>query len=49
MKEDFINFVGYRPRQFLNIVERLWNRKLYEELDGIWRLKTSICSDLSKG
>ena len=47
--EDFITFMGYRPRQFWDIVERFWNPELFENVGGIWRLKNPVYSDLTKG
>jgi len=47
--EDFITFMGYKPRQFWDIVERFWNPELFEDVDGIWRLKNPVYSDLTKG
>ena len=44
--EDFVTFMGYRPRQFWDIVERFWNPELFENVDGIWRLKNPVYSDL---
>ena len=40
--EDFINFLGYSPKQFWNIVERFWNRAIFEKVDGVWQMKDSI-------
>jgi len=37
--DDFINFLGYTPKQFWDIVERFWNRDIFEKVDGTWRLK----------
>jgi len=45
--EDFIRFLGYTPRQFWDIVERFWNPELFENVDGIWRLKNPVCNDLA--
>ncbi|MDY7080713.1 MAG: N-acetyl sugar amidotransferase [Chloroflexota bacterium] len=47
--EDFIAFMGYRPRQFWDIVEQFWNPELFENVDGVWRLKNPVYSDLVKG
>jgi len=44
--EDFINFLGYTPKQFWNIVERFWNRKIFEKVDGVWQLKEPVYKDL---
>jgi hypothetical protein len=44
--EDFIGFMGYKPRQFWDVVERFWNPELFECVDGIWRLKHPIYSGI---
>ena len=46
--EDFITFMGYKPRQFWDIVEQFWNPELFENIDGIWQLKNSVRSSLTK-
>jgi N-acetyl sugar amidotransferase len=40
--DDFITFMGYNPRRFWEIVEKFWNKKIFEEDDGIWRLKNPL-------
>ena len=47
--EDFIAFMGYKPRQFWDIVERFWNPELFDNVDGVWRLKDPVYSDLIPG
>ncbi|MBM3251689.1 MAG: N-acetyl sugar amidotransferase [Candidatus Omnitrophica bacterium] len=37
--DDFLNFTGYSSREFWDIVEKFWNRNLFEKVDGIWALK----------
>jgi len=44
--EDFINFLGYTPKEFWDIVERFWNRKIFEKVDGTWKLKNPVYKDL---
>ena len=44
--DDFINCLGYTPRQFWDIVERFWNRELFEKVDGVWQLKDHVYKDL---
>ncbi|MFC1954518.1 N-acetyl sugar amidotransferase [Chloroflexota bacterium] len=44
--EDFISFMGYRPRQFWDIVERFWNLEIFEKIDGLWKLKNPVYSNL---
>ncbi len=46
--EDFITFMGYKPRQFWDIVEQFWNPELFENIDGVWQLKNSVRSSLTK-
>ena len=47
--EDFINFLGYTPRQFWDIVERFWNPHIFDKVDGVWQLRNPIFSDLMRG
>ena len=44
--EDFITFMGYKPREFWDIVEKFWNPELFENVDGLWRSKDPVHSDL---
>lgn len=44
--EDFIEFMGYTPREFWDIVEKLWAREIFREVDGMWKLKSPIYGDL---
>ena len=37
--EDFIKILGYTPHRFWNIVERFWNREIFEKVEDVWRLK----------
>jgi hypothetical protein len=46
--DDFINFLGYTPRQFWDIVEKFWNRDIFEKIEGGWQLKDPIYKDLIK-
>ena len=46
--DDFIDFMCYTPRQFWDIVERYWNKDLFENVDGIWHLKNPVYSDLKE-
>ena len=36
---DFINFLEYSPKQFWNIVEKFWNRNIFEKVNYVWQLK----------
>lgn len=40
--DDFINFLGYTPKEFWNIVERFWNREIFEKVEGVWKLKSNL-------
>ena len=44
--EDFINFLGYKPEQFWRIVDRFWNREIFDKVDGVWILKEFVHKDL---
>lgn len=46
--EDFINFLGYTPKQFWDIIERFWNREIFKKVDGVWRLKESVYKEFIK-
>ena len=46
--EDFVTFMGYKPRQFWDIVEQFWNPELFENIDGVWQLKNWVRSSLTK-
>ncbi len=37
--DDFLQFTGYTNREFWDVVERWWNRDLFQKVDGIWKLK----------
>ena len=37
--EDFINVLGYTPKQFWDIVERFWNPDIFERIDEVWKPK----------
>ena len=40
--DDLIKFIGYTPRQFWDVVERFWNRDIFEKVNGVWKLKNPI-------
>ena len=40
--DDFIEFLGYKPKRFWDIVEKFWNREIFSRIDGIWQLKESV-------
>lgn len=37
--KDYLNLLGYTPKQFWNITERFWNSDLFEKIDGVWKPK----------
>lgn len=40
--EDFCKFLGYSERQFWGIVDKFYNKELFEKTDGGWKLKNPI-------
>lgn len=38
--DDFLRFTGYTNKEFWDIVEKFWNRDIFEKVDGIWQLKS---------
>lgn len=41
--DDFISFLGYTtPRKFWDIVEKYWNKDIFEKKDGVWVMKEKI-------
>jgi N-acetyl sugar amidotransferase len=40
--DDFLDFMGYKPKEFWDIVEKFWNKDIFEKVDGTWRLKEPI-------
>ena len=46
--DDFIIFLGYSPKQFWDLVDKFWNRDIFEKVDGVWRLKDPVFKDLIK-
>lgn len=44
--QDFVDFLGYSTKEFWDIVERFWNRDIFEKVDGTWQLKDPIYKDL---
>jgi len=37
--DDFLDFTGYTAREFWEIVDKFWNKEIFEKVDGVWRLK----------
>jgi N-acetyl sugar amidotransferase len=42
MLDDWLAFTRYTDREFWNIVEKFYNRNIFEKVDGIWQLKNPI-------
>jgi len=40
--DDFLHFTGYTNEQFWNILEKFWNKEIFEKIDGVWKLKNPI-------
>jgi len=43
--KDFINVIGYTTKEFWDIVEKFWNREIFEKVDGVWKLKDPLYKD----
>jgi hypothetical protein len=37
--DDFLAFTRYTNQEFWDIVEKFWNRDIFEKVDGVWKLK----------
>jgi hypothetical protein len=37
--DDFCQFCGYTIKEFWDIVEKHWNRDIFEKVDGVWQPK----------
>lgn len=46
--KDFIDVLGYTPGRFWEIVEGFRNHKIFENVNGEWRLKDPVYKDLIK-
>lgn len=46
--EDFIKFMGYTPKQFWDIVEQFWNSEIFSNINGVWRLKNPVYSNIKR-
>lgn len=44
--QDFVDFLGYSTKEFWDIVERFWNRDIFEKVDGTWQLKDPVYNDI---
>ena len=34
--QDFLDFTGYTVKEFWDIVEKFWNRDIFEKVNGVW-------------
>jgi len=46
--KDFISFLGYSTKEFWDIVEKFWNREIFEKTEEIWRMKKDILKKLTE-
>jgi hypothetical protein len=44
---DFLAFTGYTEPEFRKIVDRFYNRDLFEKVDGEWKIKNPILEESS--
>lgn len=42
MLDDFLSFTGYSDKEFWDIVEKFWNKDIFEKVNGLWGLKNPI-------
>ncbi len=42
MLQDWLDFTGYKHREFWDIADKFYNRGIFEKVDGVWRLKNPI-------
>lgn len=40
--KDFLDFTGYTEEEFWSIVEKFYNREIFEKVEGKWKLKNPI-------
>lgn len=40
--EDYLEFSGYTKKQFIDIVERFYNREIFDKVNGVWKLKNPV-------
>lgn len=38
--DDFLQFTGFTDREFWNIVDKFYNRDIFEKVDGVWKLNS---------
>jgi len=44
--DDFVKLMGYSYREFWDIVEPFWNRKIFTKINGEWKLKIPVYGDI---
>lgn len=44
--DDFLAFTGYTDKEFWEIVDKFYNRDIFEKIDGIWKLKDPVWKNL---
>jgi N-acetyl sugar amidotransferase len=42
MLNDWLSFTGYTHNEFWDVVEKFWNRDIFEKVDDVWRLKHHV-------
>ncbi|MFH1581689.1 MAG: N-acetyl sugar amidotransferase [Pseudomonadota bacterium] len=40
--QDFLNFTGYSAREFWDVLEKFWNRDIFEKVGTEWKLKKPL-------
>ena len=40
--QDFLDFTGYGHREFWGIVDKFYNKDIFENINGEWKLKNPI-------
>lgn len=40
--KDFLELTGYSEKEFWKVVEKFWNRDIFEKVDGKWKLKNPV-------
>lgn len=46
--DDFTAFIGYSAKQFWDTIEPFWNRNIFENIDGLWKLKNPVYRDIER-
>lgn len=46
--EDFLKFTGYTAKEFWQTVDKFWNKNIFENVDGCWKLKNPVYAELLK-